>query len=167
MKKTIITLTIGMTAFFTAVSCQNSQSTNTEKTESKNENAIFPKGERAGAEYFTGTVWTQSLFQKDKNFDSSILNVTFEQGARTKWHTHPAGQILLVTAGKGIYQEKGKPAKSIKKGDVIVCDSEIEHWHGAASDGELTHIAITNFKENVNIVPLNPVTDEEYNTIIN
>jgi quercetin dioxygenase-like cupin family protein len=67
-----------------------------------------------------------------------------------------------VTEGKGLYQEKGKPVKTINKGDTIVCNPDIEHWHGASSESQMTHIAITNYKGDVNVVWLKPVTDEEY-----
>ncbi|ALR30373.1 hypothetical protein ATE47_07485 [Chryseobacterium sp. IHB B 17019] len=61
-------------------------------------------------------------------------NVTFEPGARTKWHLHPGGQIILVTGGVGYYQEKGQPKKILHKGDVIKCPPHVEHWHGASKD---------------------------------
>ncbi|MGE8527218.1 cupin domain-containing protein [Chryseobacterium rhizosphaerae] len=61
-------------------------------------------------------------------------NVTFEPGARTKWHLHPGGQIILVTGGVGFYQEKGQPKKILHKGDVIKCSPHVEHWHGTSKD---------------------------------
>lgn len=134
--------------------------------ENKTESAIFPKGEKGAAENFTGTVWVKLLAEKDANNNYSIGNVTFEPGARSNWHTHPAGQTLLVTEGRGLYQEKGKPIKSLNKGDVIVCAPDIEHWHGASSDHQLTHIAITNYKDDVNAIWLKPVTGEEYNAVL-
>jgi quercetin dioxygenase-like cupin family protein len=86
-------------------------------------------------------------------------------GARNNWHTHPAGQILLVTDGRGFYQEKGKPARPIATGDVVVIPSGVEHWHGAAHDSSLTHIVITNNTAQGAVDWLAPVTDEEYNTL--
>ena len=133
-----------------------------EKTENKNENTIFPKGEKAPAENFTGTVYVQMLAPKTANNNFSIGSVTFEPNARSNWHTHPAGQTLLVTDGIGLYQEKGKPIKTINKGETILCDADIEHWHGASPESGMTHIAITNYKDDVNVVWLKPVTDEEY-----
>ena len=88
--------------------------------------------------------------------------MTFEPGARSNWHTHPAGQTLLVTEGKGLYQEKGKPIRTLNKGDVILCDADIEHWHGASPESGMTHVAITNYKGDNNVTWLKPVTDEEY-----
>jgi quercetin dioxygenase-like cupin family protein len=138
-----------------------------EATESKKENngegTIFPRGERAPAEYFTGTVYLQMLAQKTGGNDYTIGSVTFEPGARSNWHIHPAGQTLIVINGRGLYQETGKPIKTINKGETIVCDPDIRHWHGATPDSEMTHIAITNDKGSGGVVWLEPVTDEEYN----
>jgi 4-carboxymuconolactone decarboxylase len=131
----------------------------------EDKNEIFPKGERTNPDYFTGNVWLNTLVPKDETGRYAVASVTFEPGGKTNWHTHPAGQILLVTEGKGFYQEKGKPARSITKGDVVVIPSHVEHWHGASSTSGLTHIAITN---NVNGVPvdwLKPVSDEEYKSV--
>jgi len=140
-----------------------------EATESKKENnndgAIFPRGDKAPAEYFTGTVYLQMLAQKTAGNDYTVGSVTFEPGARSNWHTHPAGQTLIVINGQGLYQEKGKPIKTINKGETIVCDPDIEHWHGASRESEMTHIAITNDKGSGGVRWLQPVTDEEYNAV--
>ena len=133
-----------------------------EKTEYEKPSAIFPRGERGAADYFTGTVHVQMLAQKTESNDYSIAGVTFEPGARSNWHTHPAGQTLIVIGGKGLYQEKAKAIKAINEGDVIICDPNIEHWHGASSESQMTHIAITNDKGSGGVVWLKPVTDEEY-----
>jgi 4-carboxymuconolactone decarboxylase len=126
--------------------------------------AIFPKGAKASPDYFTGTAWVNILVPKDETGTYSIGNVVFEPGCRNNWHTHAAGQILIVTDGSGWYQEKGKPAKSITKGDVVVIPSNTEHWHGASKDNSLTHLAITNSKDG-GVKWLQPVTDEEYNEV--
>jgi 4-carboxymuconolactone decarboxylase len=127
-------------------------------------NAIFPKGEKAPQENFSGTAWASRLVQMDATGTYSIGNVIFEPGARTNWHTHPAGQTLLVLEGKGWYQEKGKPARSITKGDVVEIPADTEHWHGAAKDSSLTHLAITNRKDG-GVKWLQPVTDAAYNSV--
>jgi 4-carboxymuconolactone decarboxylase len=124
--------------------------------------AIFPRGQRAPAEYFTGTAWVSPLVPKDETGTFTIGNVEFEPGCRNNWHTHPRGQILLVTDGDGWYQERGKTARSLTKGDVVVIPSGVEHWHGASRDSSLTHIAISNFGENGPVTWLDRVTDEEY-----
>ncbi|TND10309.1 MAG: hypothetical protein FD123_557 [Bacteroidetes bacterium] len=130
-----------------------------------NTNAIFPKGEKTSPDYFTGTAWLNLLVPKDETGNYSVSDIVFEPGAKTNWHTHPAGQILLVTDGKGYYQERGKPARSLTKGDVVVIPSLIEHWHGAARDSSFTHIAISNFTEKGAVDWLEAVTDEEYNRL--
>lgn len=163
-------ITIGLilcAALFSAVACSNQQSANTdkakmEKTENKTENTIFPRGEKNPAANFTGTVYVQILAPKTENNNFSIASVTFEPGARAYWHNHPAGQTILVTQGKGLYQEKGKPIKTINKGDVILCNPDIDHWHGASPDRAMTHVVITNYKGDSQVNWLKPVTDEEY-----
>jgi len=123
---------------------------------------IFPQGEPLPNDWFTGNAFLKPLVAKDKNNDFSAGSVTFTPGARTNWHTHPKGQVLLVIEGNGLYQEKGKPAQPIKKGDVINIPENVEHWHGATADSKMIHIAITNFKEDVQVTWLQPVTDEEF-----
>jgi 4-carboxymuconolactone decarboxylase len=129
---------------------------------SENQNAIFAKGEKTPADYFTGTAWLNVLVPKDETGHYSIGDVVFEPGCRNNWHTHPAGQILLVTNGSGFYQERGKQARLLSKGDVVVIPSNLEHWHGARQDSNFTHIAITNITEKGPVEWLTPVTDEEY-----
>lgn len=131
----------------------------------ENENAIFPKGERASADYFTGTAWVNILVSKDETESFSVGDVVFEPGCRNNWHTHPAGQILLVTNGKGYYQEKGKPARLLTKGDIVKIPSDLEHWHGATRNSSFTHIAISNITKDGVVKWLQPVTDEEYNKV--
>ncbi|MBV9868281.1 MAG: cupin domain-containing protein [Abitibacteriaceae bacterium] len=131
----------------------------------ENQNAIFPPGDKAPADYFTGTAWVKVLVPQDETGSYSIGNVVFEPGCRNNWHTHAAGQILLVTDGRGYYQERGEPARPLTRGDVVVIPSGVEHWHGAAQDSSLTHIAITNNSASGNVEWLSPVTDEEYRSV--
>lgn len=130
----------------------------------ENENAIFPKGTPAPAAYFTGAAWLNILVPKDETGSYTIGNVVFEAGSRNYWHTHPAGQILLILDGEGYYQERGKPARPIRKGDVVVIPSYVEHWHGATNKSSLTHLAITNNSKEGGVNWLTAVTDEEYNS---
>ena len=102
------------------------------------------------------------LVPQDETGSYSVGNVVFEPGCRNNWHKHPTGQILLVTDGKGYYQEKGKAARPLGTGDVVVIPSQIEHWHGAAADSSLTHIVITNNSAKGPVEWLARVTDEEY-----
>lgn len=128
----------------------------------ENQKAIFPRGTQTSSEYFTGTAWLNILVPQDETGTYAIGNVLFEAGCRNNWHKHPAGQILLVTHGNGFYQEKGKPARPIGMGDVIVIPSNIEHWHGASKTCSLTHIVITNNSKQGAVEWLKPVSDEEY-----
>ena len=132
---------------------------------SEDQNTIFPRGERAPADYFTGTAWLKMLVQANDIFNTSIGNVTFEPGTRNNWHKHPGGQILIVTDGVGYYQEKGKEIQTIRKGDVIQIPPDLVHWHGASHNSAMTHLAI-NTNTHTGIVEwLNRVTDEEYNNV--
>jgi quercetin dioxygenase-like cupin family protein len=129
---------------------------------SQSSNSIFPKGERAPADYFTGTAWIKPLVPNDPMFNTQVGHVVFEPGARNYWHTHGGGQILIVTSGIGYYQEKGKPIQTIRQGDVITIAPDLEHWHGASPDHELAHLAVnTNTPKGI-VTWLRPVTDEEY-----
>jgi quercetin dioxygenase-like cupin family protein len=128
---------------------------------------IFPKGQALPKEWFTGDAFLSPLVGKDHNNDFTAGSILFESKARTNWHTHPRGQVLLVIEGEGYYQEKGQPARTIKKGDVVNIPEDVEHWHGASANSSMTHIAITNYKDDVQVVWLKPVTDEQYNTVTN
>lgn len=128
---------------------------------------VFPIGEKndAFAQYFIG----QSYLNMLSTQQVVIGNVTFEPGCRNNWHIHQAdeggGQILLVTAGKGWYQEYGKPAQALKVGDVVNIPAGVKHWHGAAKDSPFQHLAIEVPAKNGKNVWLEPVTDEEYNNL--
>jgi quercetin dioxygenase-like cupin family protein len=142
-----------------------SQTKKSMKMTENQENSLFPKGDKLTNEYFTGDAYLKTLLAKDKNNDFVMGSVTFEPGARTNWHTHPRGQVLIVTEGAGFYQEKGKPAQPIKKGDVINIPENVDHWHGAAATTKMVHIAITNFEGDTNVVWLNPVSEQEYSEV--
>lgn len=131
-----------------------------------NTSAIFPKGDKAPAEYFTGTAWVKPLVSPDSGLNCVIGNVIFEPGARNNWHTHPGGQVLIATAGTGYYQEKGKPIQLMQKGDVVTIPADVVHWHGASPDSEFTHLAIIPNTQKGVTDWLQPVTDEEYNSYV-
>ncbi len=124
---------------------------------------IFERGGRASNEIFSNTVWVKMLVtDEEKVFDTQVYNVTFEPAARTHWHSHPGGQILLATSGKGYYQEKGKPAQVLKGGDIVNIPPDVIHWHGAAPEDSFVHIGMST---QVHLGPatwLGPVTDAEY-----
>jgi quercetin dioxygenase-like cupin family protein len=126
-------------------------------------NSIFPIGQPLPKEWFTGEAFLTPLIARNKNNEFSVGCVTFMPKARTNWHTHPKGQILIVIEGNGFYQEKGKQAQPIAKGSVVNIPENVEHWHGASADAKMVHIAITNYKDDVQVTWLKPVTDAEYN----
>lgn len=123
----------------------------------------FSKGiDNPSGKYFTGKSYLNTLSDKNEQWNTPAANVTFEPAARTNWHTHSGGQILLVTAGEGRCQEKGKPVQILKEGDVVRIPIGVEHWHGAAPKNWFAHVAITtNVKDN-KTTWLEPVSDEEY-----
>lgn len=126
------------------------------------EEFVFPKGEVISNTNFTGTILLQMPGNNDSIYNTSIGNVTFEPGTRTNWHKQSGGQILLVTDGIGYYQEKWKPAQRIQKGDVVKIPTDTEHWHGAAPDISLTHIAISPNTDKGSVAWLQAVSDNEY-----
>jgi quercetin dioxygenase-like cupin family protein len=123
---------------------------------------IFPKGIIISGN-FTGTVWVQQLIPRDSTFNLVAGSVTFSPGARSYWHTHNAGQILLITDGTGYTQEKGKPIRVVHKGDIITCPPNVEHWHGAAPGSSMTHISLNPNADKGVVTWLRPVRDQEYN----
>ena len=118
----------------------------------------------AYARYFTGKSYLNPLTEPGKG--PFFANVTFEPGCRNNWHIHHAasggGQILLCVAGEGWYREEGKPARSLRPGDVVVIPPEVKHWHGAKADCWFSHIAVEVPGENASNEWLEAVTDEEY-----
>ena len=133
------------------------------KGQVKNE-AIFPKGSKAPTANFTGTVWLYPVVANDSTFHLVMGSVTFERGARSNWHNHPAGQILLIKDGVCYTQERGKPLQVYRKGDVVKCLPNVDHWHGASPDSSMTHISVNPNTENGIVNCLEPVTDEQYNS---
>src|SRR5580700_4615234 len=114
------------------------------------------------ADWFTGTVRIDPLFQAPAPARAVGASVTFEPGARTAWHSHPLGQTLIVTAGCGRVQREGGPVEEIRPGDVVQFAPGEKHWHGASPTTAMTHIAI---QENLNgkvVDWMEKVTDKEY-----
>lgn len=114
------------------------------------------------AEYFTGHVRIDPLFQAPDPARASVASVTFELGARTAWHSHPLGQTLIVTAGSGLVQSWGKPVEKIRPGDVVWSPPGEKHWHGAAPATTMTHISIVEQLEGKAADWMEYVSDEEY-----
>ena len=129
-------------------------------------NPIFALGEENPyGQYFVGQSYLKMLCTQGV----SIGNVTFEPGCRNNWHIHQAekggGQILLCTAGRGWYQEWGKPAQKLHPGDVVEIPANVKHWHGAAQDSWFAHLSIEVPGEKTQNQWLEPVSEEEYNAL--
>jgi quercetin dioxygenase-like cupin family protein len=130
----------------------------------KNEvETIFQKGEPGPAENFTGKAWNFGLVANDTVYNTVVGNVYFEPGARSNWHIHPSGQILVITGGVGFHQIKGQPKQTLRKGDVVTCPPNVEHWHGASPDTALQQLYILPKTDRGIVEWLQAVTDEEYN----
>ncbi len=112
--------------------------------------------------YFTGTVRIDPLFQAEAPGRAAGAQVTFEPGARTAWHTHPAGQTLIVTFGRGRVQREGGPVEEIRQGDVVWFPAGEKHWHGAAPDTAMSHIAIHEAIDGTAVTWMEKVSDAEY-----
>jgi quercetin dioxygenase-like cupin family protein len=117
---------------------------------------------KGSADWFTGTVRIDPLFQAPDPALVSGASVTFEPGARTAWHTHPLGQTLIVTAGAGWAQREDEPIQDIHPGDVVWFAPGEKHWHGATSTTAMTHIAIQEKLDGKVVDWLEHVTDEQY-----
>ena len=117
---------------------------------------------KGAAEWFTGTVRIDPLFQAPEPASVSGGHVTFEPGARTAWHTHPLGQTLLITSGLGWVQRDGGPIEEVRAGDVVWFPPSEKHWHGASSATAMTHIAIQESLNGKNVDWLEHVTDAQY-----
>ena len=114
------------------------------------------------AEYFTGTVRIDPVFDAPEPARIRCASVTFEPGARTAWHTHPLGQTLIVTAGLGLAQRWGAPVEEIRPGDVVWIPPGQKHWHGATAATGVTHIAIQEQLDGKVVEWLEQVSDEQY-----
>ncbi|MFC0877778.1 cupin domain-containing protein [Saccharicrinis sp. FJH2] len=152
LKTTVLTFVVIL------ASCTNSQNKDA-KTEVEH---VFEKGQLAPAKFFTGNVYVKGLVDNDSVFTTAGGEVYFESGARSNWHMHPAGQILIVTAGIGYHQIKGQPIEVIHKGDVVKCPPNVDHWHGASKDASMSHIYLVPNTEKGIVEWKDAVTDEEY-----
>lgn len=124
--------------------------------------AIFPKGQKGPAELFTGNAYNYGLVPMDSTYTTLVGNVYFEPGARSNWHTHPAGQILIITDGIGYHQIEGQPRETLRKGDVVQCPPNVKHWHGASEETGLQQLYIVPNTEKGVVNWMEPVTDEVY-----
>jgi quercetin dioxygenase-like cupin family protein len=123
-----------------------------------------PSG-KGPAEWFTGTVRIDPLFSVVAPARAASNSVTFEPGARTAWHTHPLGQVLIVTWGSGIAQRAGGPIEEIRPGDVVRFEPGEKHWHGASATTAMTHIAVQEALDGKAVDWMEPVSDEQYRAV--
>ena len=114
------------------------------------------------ADWFTGTVRIDALFDPKAPARASAGAVTFEPGARTAWHTHPLGQTLIVTFGRGLVQREGGPIEEIRPGDVVWFEPGEKHWHGASPENAMQHIAVQEALDGKAVDWLEKVTDAQY-----
>lgn len=124
-------------------------------------NASKPSA-KASADWFTGTVRIDPLFQAPEPARAGAGMVTFEPGARTAWHTHPLGQTLLIISGLGWVQREGGPIEEVRPGDVVWFPPGLKHWHGASPTNAMTHIAVQESVNGKNVDWLEKVSDEQY-----
>lgn len=115
------------------------------------------------ADWFTGNVRIDSLFPSDGGRHSNGGIVTFEPGARTRWHTHPAGQTILITQGLGWVQRAGDAIQTVQSGDVVFFEPGEKHWHGASAKVGMSHLAITEVVDGKAVEWLDPVSEQQYN----
>ncbi|WP_041586696.1 (R)-mandelonitrile lyase [Terriglobus saanensis] len=113
--------------------------------------------------FFTGNAKVEQLFPVSAPSRVSGGIVTFAPGARSAWHTHPLGQVLIITAGTGRVQMEGGPIQVVHVGDVVIIPAHVKHWHGAAPDSSMSHIAIQDNLDGDAVDWLEPVTDQQYN----
>jgi quercetin dioxygenase-like cupin family protein len=127
---------------------------------------ITENGSRANtagpADNFTGTVFVEPIYPSNDTTASTGGHVTFSPGARSAWHTHPAGQVLIITDGTGWVQEKGGAKREVKPGDVVWTPPGVKHWHGATATTGMRHIAITNMANGKGVDWMEKVSDEQY-----
>ncbi len=158
MKKILIGIFTCVAVGFS--SCNYSRQAKLEASQ-PGEDILFPKGEKITSANFKGTAYLSMLIEADSINPTTVGNVTFEPGARTKWHLHPGGQILLVIDGVGYYQEMGQSKRVLRKGDLAKCPPNVPHWHGASTDTAFVQVAISNRHLGATVW-LEEVTDEEY-----
>lgn len=131
----------------------------------KDVNNPFGIGKKIEGNNFIGNAYLLSLANADWDENFSVSTVTFEAKARNNWHRHPHGQILIATDGIGYYQEENKAVVILKKGDVIKCQPNVKHWHGASHNSSFSHLVVMYAPSNEAVVWMEPVTNEYYNEV--
>lgn len=154
-------ITTALFASLTVLSC-NDKNPIDMNSDKKELNAIFLQGEKGSKDLFTGNAYNIGLVDADSVFTTAVGNVYFEPGARSNWHSHPAGQILIITDGIGYHQIEGEEIEIIKKGSVVKCPPNVRHWHGASKDVGLQQLYIVPNTEKGIVDWKEAVTDEQY-----
>jgi quercetin dioxygenase-like cupin family protein len=166
-RRRMLAATGGLAALTAAGPGAADTATPTVPIERRNETMQITRGgsqpsRKGPAEYFTGTVRVDPLFQAPEPARVSGGSVTFEPGARSAWHTHPLGQTLIITAGLGWVQREGGPIEEVRSGDVVWFPPGLKHWHGATPTTAMTHIAIQEALNGRNVDWMEKVSDEQY-----
>ena len=160
--RTIITLAVALLLFIVQACNTNAEKQEISVSDKTELNDIFPKGEKGSEEFFKGNAYAIRLVAEDSIHTTLAGNVYFEPGARSNWHTHPSGQILMITDGVGYHQIEGQEIEVIKKGDVVKCPPNVNHWHGASPEVGLQQLYIIPNTEQGIVEWMEPVTDEQY-----
>jgi len=145
-----------------ATACSNNKNQKEMNSQKSGLTEIFPKGEKGSGETFTGNAYHIGLVDADSILTTVVGNVYFEPGARSNWHSHPAGQILIITDGVGYHQIEGKPVEIIKKGSVVKCPPNVRHWHGASAEVGLQQLFIVPNIEKGIVNWNEAVSDQQY-----
>ncbi len=159
---------MAFTAIFVALTLGQVQAAEPVKTDAVSQEVVYA-GQKASvigsAKTFTGHVRNDPFFRPVPEANFSVSQVTFDPGARSFWHRHPAGQRLVVLSGVGRTGTRDGKVVEIRAGDTVWCPPGVEHWHGATPQTGMTHMTMTGVKDNQNVVWLEPVTDAQYNAL--
>ena len=162
MKHSILNSITTLLLLATLISCNGDKDQSQQSDSGSAKESIFQRGELGPATNFTGNAYNFGLVSDDSIYNTLVGNVFFEKGARSNWHVHPSGQILIVLDGEGYHQLEGQPRQTMRKGDVIKCPAKVKHWHGATENNSLTQMYILPKTENGIVTWLEPVTEEQY-----
>ena len=162
MKHKLLNFASVLLVLLTLISCNGDKDQPQHSTSDASDETIFPKGQLGSATNFTGNAYNFGLVANDSTYNTLVGNVYFEKRARSNWHIHPSGQILIVLDGEGYHQIEGQPKQTMRKGDVIKCPAKVKHWHGATENSTLTQMYILPKTENGIVTWLEAVTDEQY-----
>ncbi|MER3318398.1 MAG: cupin domain-containing protein [Allomuricauda sp.] len=163
MKNTIVTTLSALLVLLVSCKQDEKKQEMAETVEVQEIDAIFPKGQKGPEQFFTGNAYNYGMVPMDSTYTTLVGNVYFEPGARSNWHDHPAGQILIITDGEGFHQIEGQPKEKLIKGSVVKCPPNAKHWHGASPDKGMQQIYIVPNTEKGVVNWMEAVTDEQYN----